>query len=148
MWIDNFSSYVIYCQRISSSRLGAEATPDLYLHNPEQGIGDLAGLGRFGTQGVSPTHCLRFVPSSCQAPVIKIYSNGNPIGFFLPQEHTPRYFQQNPVRHGLLRPVPGVTGWPPLRAIIEVLEALPPPETEAAANTESLSTGWGEGPVC
>lgn len=82
MWIDNFSSYVIYCQRISSSRLGAEATPDLYLHNPEQGIGDLAGLGRFGTQGVSPTHCLRFVPSSCQAPVIKIYSSGNPIGFF------------------------------------------------------------------
>lgn len=39
-------------------------------------------------------------------------------------------------------------GPPPLRAIIEVLEALPPPETEAAANTESLSTGWGEGSVC
>ena len=71
MWIHNFSSYVIYCRRISSSRLGAEATPDLYLHNPEQGIGDLAGLGRGGTQGVSPTHCLTWClfPSiaSCQS---------------------------------------------------------------------------------
>ena len=88
MSIHNFSSYVIYCQRISSSRLGAEATPDLYLHNPEQGIGDLAGLGRGGTQGVSPTHCLRFVPSSCQLPVIKIYSNGNPRFLFATWTYT------------------------------------------------------------
>ena len=61
MWIHNFSS----------SRIGAEATPDLYLHNPEQGIGDLAGLGRGGTQGVSPTHCLTwclFPPvANCQS---------------------------------------------------------------------------------